>query len=339
MTPLARWVAFAVTFGVAYPAFADEEQEFQAAKARLDAGQGTEAASRLGRLLDPSAPACPSTPALTANGCRVQDPEIAFRARGYYVIALLSLERIDDARREVETILRQQPSFDPSPTLFPQSAIDLFIEARGKLADELARIAKEISDRNHQNELSEEAQRKAQREYLAKVEKMASTEIVVEEHSRWIAAIPFGVGQFDNGNIGLGIFFAASGGLLAAAAITTQAIHYDLVGQRAEAGNGGQKNGIGIVLGPSSENLAPDDQALETQLTSLQIANNISLGLLAVTLVAGIIEAEVSFVGSTRTERQRPLPPKPPERTKPKIGVIGVPGAADATGLGLQLTF
>ena len=48
----------------------------------------------------------------------------------------------------------------------------------------------------------------------------------------------------------------------------------------------------------------------------------------------GVIEAEATFKPSVTTTRGRKLPPKPPE-----LEVTGVPGAGDATGLGLSLRF
>jgi hypothetical protein len=56
-----------------------------------------------------------------------------------------------------------------------------------------------------------------------------------------------------------------------------------------------------------------------------------------VTMIAGVIEAQVSFVGTKTYERKRPLPPKPAEPTKPKVGLSG--SGSDAGGLGLRITF
>jgi hypothetical protein len=44
-----------------------------------------------------------------------------------------------------------------------------------------------------------------------------------ENGSRWIAAMPFGAGQIQNGDTGLGVFFAVGEALLGGATITTVA--------------------------------------------------------------------------------------------------------------------
>ena len=64
------------------------------------------------------------------------------------------------------------------------------------------------------------------------------------------------------------------------------------------------------------------------------------MGLLAATLIAGFIEGQISFVEETRTTRPRKLPPKPPRpEAPPTASLIGVPGAADAHGLGVEIRF
>src|SRR5665213_1013704 len=42
---------------------------------------------------------------------------------------------------------------------------------------------------------------------------------VTEKHSRWVALAPFGFGQFQNGQRGLGVFFLAADSLLLAGEI------------------------------------------------------------------------------------------------------------------------
>lgn len=49
-----------------------------------------------------------------------------------------------------------------------------------------------------------------------------------DEPSRWIAALPFGVGQFQNRDVGLGSFFASSEALMGATSIVTAAVEMKL---------------------------------------------------------------------------------------------------------------
>ena len=81
----------------------------------------------------------------------------------------------------------------------------------------------------------------------------------------------------------------------------------------------------------TQQKLIPDET--NRQINALTIANNISLATLGVVTVAGIIEAEASYKPTVTTKRNRPLPPKP------KVTLVGVPGAPDATGVGLRIRF
>jgi hypothetical protein len=76
-----------------------------------------------------------------------------------------------------------------------------------------------------------------------------------------------------------------------------------------------------------------DPAKTNSQIGALTVANNVSVAVLGVAAIAGIIEAEASFKPTVTKSRKRALPPKP------KVSIVGVPGAPDATGLGVQLKF
>jgi hypothetical protein len=75
-----------------------------------------------------------------------------------------------------------------------------------------------------------------------------------------------------------------------------------------------------------------------SQVDTLRIANQVSFGLLAITAIAGVVEAQVSFESERRSTRKRTIPPRPPG-LDPAVGVVAVPGAPEAFGLGLGLKF
>jgi hypothetical protein len=69
----------------------------------------------------------------------------------------------------------------------------------------------------------------------------------------------------------------------------------------------------------------------------LKVANIISTASLAALMIAGVIEAQVSFAPSVEKTRLRKLPQKP--ATPKSLTVTGVPDAPDAVGLGVQLAW
>lgn len=309
---------------------AGDEQELELARGRLDAGLYAEASARFARLLDLEAAPCPSTPELTSEGCRLSDPAIVQKARAYFAIALVAQDRRKEAAEQIEHVLRDNPQFTPSPAIYPQSVIELFYEVRAELAQELAEAARRRAEAERKRELEARTRRDANRRYLESVEELARTEAVLEHRSRWIAAIPFGVGQFHNEDVGLGIFFGATEGVLGVTSITLALLHDDLAAR-----------GLQAVSGRTAEGEICTEQCradLRSQVDTLRIANQVSFGLLALTAVAGIVEAQVSFDGERRGTRKRTLPPRPPG-LDPAVGVVAVPGAPEAFGLGLGLSF
>jgi hypothetical protein len=107
-----------------------------------------------------------------------------------------------------------------------------------------------------------------------------------ETGSRWLAALPFGVGQFQNGDVGLGIFFAAGQALLAGTSIATRLMVSSLASQS--------------PAGPRV-----DIPALNARLATAVTVNRIAFAGWAALTVAGVVEAEVSF-GPRRAAPREP---------------------------------
>ncbi len=312
-------------------AYAADEQEYDLIKTLVSETQHEQAAARCARLLDPASPVCPNTPDLSPQGCRVTDPTIVRLVRGYYAIALQSTGKNEAAKDQFRAILKDNPTFTPSPAIYPIKSIDLFNEVKREgQAAEIERIRKQ--------QAALEAARETQRKYdayVTELERRASQEERVVERSRWFAAVPFGVGQFYNGDVGLGVLFASVEVSAIAAAITTGVIHADQASSATDVD-------FHDFLPPGAQKPKFDPvskSALATQLEQLQIANNVSMGVLALALIAGFIEAQASFEPEEVRRVPRALPPKPPKPAPPSVQVSGVPGAPDATGLGLRITF
>jgi Flp pilus assembly protein TadD len=314
---------------------ADQAAELEAIKTRMQSGNYEEAERRLRRMLDPSSPPCPTTPDTTELGCQVTDPEILQKARGYYVNALVLNGKKDEARKPIYEILLQDPSFVPNPTLFIDKAVDLFNEERATHLAELVKKSQEDAAKIAKERAQQEEQKKERNAYIAALEARAS--VRVEKHSRWIAAIPFGVGQYQNDNVGWGLFFTVSEVLTAGASIVTTGVSYNLTLQGI-----GLQNWNGCLplydppMAPVSKvciavpSISP---AVKTELQTLEVVDDVSLGAFLVLAVSGVIEAQASFKPTVETKHPELLPPKP------KVLVTGVPNAPSAFGAGLKVTF
>jgi hypothetical protein len=104
-----------------------------------------------------------------------------------------------------------------------------------------------------------------------------------EGESRWLAAVPFGAGQFQNGDVGLGIFFAAAEGTFGATSIAT----------------------VVAVNLLASRDVGPDPRgahraSLNKSIHTLTVANGVAFTGFALLAVSGVIEAQVNFTRKTR---------------------------------------
>ena len=133
------------------------------------------------------------------------------------------------------------------------------------------------------------------------------TETVVEERSRWIAWIPI-AGQLQNGHGGLAVALAVIDGILLATNITSFVIHDTLP----------SPNDEGDQPAPSERDAAT------AAATASRLTNQISLGALGLSLVIGVLDAQIRYQPTRRIERRRALPPELRARVSP---------------LGLSLTF
>lgn len=287
-------------------AHAGDDEEVQAATTRVEAAKYPEAIQRFEVLLDPEAEPCPTGPELTPTGCRLTNAELINAARAQYALALFAEGRTEDVYAQVEAILRAQPGYQPNAALFPQRLVDIFIEVRGRLAEEIADAARKKAELAQRAREAEQARERAQAAYVAALEKQAAEESVLLERSRLYAFVPFGVGQIQNGDVGLGLGFGVFETIAGVTSIVTAVVHADL---SAQAG--------------SPDNL--DRPAAQAQIDGWLLANRISFGVFAGAALIGIVEANVSYDDAVPETRVRPLPRKPRE-----IGVA--PVIAPTTG-------
>lgn len=212
-------------------------------------------------------------------------------ARPTYAACLVGVGRVQEADRIILEHLRDDPFFQLTPGRFPVEVADRFDAVRRDNAAELnAAIAKINQDKQElirrQQRLQEQARLR-----LKTVEQMASEMRIVQQRSRLVAALPFGAGQFQNDNIGLGVFFASSQALAISGTIATTAVGTDLLEIRC------QQDGL-------------DCDEVRSQYNIVRTLNWISFGTTIALIAAGIIEAQVSFEPTTTVIRKRKIPPR-----------------------------
>lgn len=134
-----------------------------------------------------------------------------------------------------------------------------------------------------------------------------------EAASRWVAALPFGAGQFQNGDVALGVFFAAGEALLGGTSIATVVL-VDHLASTSAVTRGGQP---------------VDFSVLNTEMNRTTMVNRMAFAGWAALTVAGAIEAEVQF-GPRRAA--------PPDERSPSVAATAAPVPGGGV-LGFRATF
>jgi tetratricopeptide (TPR) repeat protein len=233
-------------------------------------------------------------------------------ARTYLGACLIALGKREEARQQFrQAILEDRQLEAPDPVVFPQAVIDVFVEVRSSLMDALRQQQDEEIERRRREARNEQARQARERRRVAELERVAGLETVVRKNERWMAWVPFGLGQFHNDNPTLGWIFLTTEGALAITAITATSIE---LGLHAQADGG---------RAPLDNNDLTDKVRLAHQV------GTISWLALAGVAAAGIVEAHLSFRSEVWLgQRKRPLPdslrPEPaPEHSQSVSPVIG----------------
>lgn len=276
------------------PGRADEQQAFELARNPFDAGQYGEAHARLSALLDPTLPLCDDTPSASGR-CRIADTDLIERARALDAASLLALKRDAEADAQIARILRQNPQYAPSPALFPQEVIDRFTLVRGSLRAELESLARQRARDELAKRVGAQRAREADERWIAELQRLAGEERWMQRNSRWVAMVPFGVGQFQNGDVRLGVTFAVSEALLGGTAIAAVAVFNKLASTDPRT--------LGSGISPYT--------TLNRQILAATTVNQIAFAAWAAVTVAGVVEAQVTFVPERTTLLRRPVPPRP----------------------------
>jgi hypothetical protein len=245
----------------------DESSDLEKAYGAYVAHQYDDAEARLRRLLD-------------GSGGALKDADSMADARMYLGAVLVAEGRKEEADRVFEQLLLDKPDYQPDPLRVALPALDAVVDARARLRDALRtiqadRVRRELEERKR----IEEAKSKAEAA-LRQLEALASQEVIVERHSRWEALLPFGVGQFQNGDRALGWTFLVTESLLAAGSAIGLGLSLYNESQAYDAFTSGQGTAQGYQARASD---------------AVVVGDAMSLGFAAVAAL-GIVQAEIGFV-------------------------------------------
>ncbi len=264
---------FVLMAAFALPVAADELSDFEAARRNYDRHNYTKAARGLESLVGGAVP-------------RATNPVVRIEARKYLGATYLFLGKNEAAREQFRLLLEEDADYDIDPVAFPEAVVRTFQEVHKEVAAERAHQEALEAARRKRERSNEFEELIRQRQRIQMLEELASVETVEKVNSRWIAAIPFGVGQFQNEDRPLGIMFAVTESAFLIASIATFIGHNSL----------------------------RDENPVESEIEraqrverALRIGNWVSVGAFLSFAIAGVIEAEVRFKPVIRSTRKRDL--------------------------------
>jgi hypothetical protein len=264
-----------LTWSLASRVRANDFEDFEAARGAYEAGDYVRAATLFDAL------AGGDTPTLTNRS-------LLLESKKYLGASYLFLKKLPAAEQEFERLLRLDPQYLLDPLGFPEEVQRLFARVKTRLEAEQKVAADERRREEERVHARQSAHESEQRVRWARLSALAQTEVVREVRSRWLALVPFGIGQFQNGHLSLGAIFAVSEASLLLVGGVSWVVHQNLRGVMPEA--------------------SKRDEFKLTEVAS-RYTNEISMALLGVLVVTGVIDAQLRFRGSQEYERKRPLPP------------------------------
>ena len=260
---------------------ADAFDDFRRAQRLFEAQDFQGAARRLEGLVGGEVP-------------QVEGP-LRLESRKYLGASYVFLERSEDAERQFEALLEEDPQHRLDPVAFSRDVVELFDRVRVRLSE--AAAAEEERRRQAEEEAARREVELAQREQerVARLEALARQEVVEVQNSRFLASIPFGVGQFQNGDEVLGWTFLTAGAVFAVTSIVTGLLYLDLTDQLVEA----------ATLDVAANEATVQD--IRDARDTAALLNRLSILFLGVVGIAGVVDAHVRYVPSRREVRPRQL--------------------------------
>lgn len=226
------------------------------------------------------------------ESARLKDPVLLNLGRMYFGAALVQLSRREEAVKVFEAILDTDGQYEPDPLTFSSQVMEVFIDTRAQLRERIAERARQEAKNAAERKAKEEQDRVRAASYLRAVEKLASEESVVVKHSRALAFLPFGVGQFQNGQNAAGWAFLLFESAFLVGSATTVPFYISANDSKNEQA--------------SKDSIAAEGyRQRATDIRTLNLAFNAAFLL---TWAGGVIQAHATFVPEAKELRPRPLP-------------------------------
>ena len=292
-----RWwtltVLIVATVAVTAPsrsAWADDRDDLELAVSRFKAGKYEEAADHfealLSRPLDPDA--------AEDNSRRTTFRE----ARPVFAATLVFIGSAERADQVILDHYLDDPFYELIPGQFHQKVEDRFRAVKAANRSAIVDAGQRLQDRRRQRLAVEQRHTEERELWIELLKEQAAEKSIVRSNSRLVALVPFGAGQFQNDDVGLGVFFAVSQTL----AISSAIVSYGVASHFAN-------------VDPNQTDPATDQpvsrEGLEENFTTARTVNWVSAAPTGALMLAGIIEAQVSFREGDETTEQRDIPPEP----------------------------
>ena len=278
------WLLAVLLWAWPVPAFANDFEDFQLARAAYEGGDYASSRTLFEALVGGEVP-------------RLVNRSLILESHKYLAATYMFLRETPKAEQQFERLLLLEKDYVLDPIGFPHDVQVAFERVRTRLAEARAEKAKADAEEAKRAREAQRHKRIDQRRRIERLRTLAGTERVEQRRSRLVAMVPFGVGQFQNGHDGLGMFFAVAGGTLLAANLTSYFWR---------------------------EAIIDGDTNVESTADVLQYSTNISAGLLVAVALAGIIDAQLRFTPSASFDRRRKLPPELMEKFEFGLTPTGV---------------
>ncbi len=308
-TPVLACLAFTVLI-LAWPSKTRAEDyayaSFERAKNAYDAGEYKEAASRFDVLLKEGQ----------------KNPALLFECHKFIAVSYLFVGDKEKAEHHFNELLNIAPDYSLDPMIFPIEVVDFFLEVKQKNKKQLEALA---IARAEEEKIRKKEEEKKQQSEFEKLRRNVYLQRTSQKNSLIVAFIPFGAGQFQNGDKIKGALFLSGELFLTAAAITTYFLH-----------DGLRRDAKTPFESPEKRE---DAERLEI---GYRIANQASFVALGIVAVTGIVEALVRYqpeitVWKRVQEREVPKNLRP---GKSKINASIAPSfSLNTIGLGVTAQF
>ena len=239
-----------------------------------------EAQERLEALLDPKT--------------GLKDPALVSEARMYRGAVDIAQGKREAAAELFGKLILEDSSFEPDPLRFPSDVINTFYEVREKLQEKIRQDAADRARRDAEARAKAEEDRRRQEAWLAKVKQMATEEKITVRHNRLVACLPFGAGQFQNGEPVLGWTFLVTEAALVVGTGVTLPMYGYARGRAEDEARGGD--------------LDRKAQLYQDRADNIRTVNLSFAGAFAALAITGIVQANLAFVPETVETKKRELP-------------------------------